>query len=179
MKQYISAIRAVAYAAVSILLSWVVASRLNAMRTAGPEVTFFGTLFWGFLIACVLIGVSCYAFMAYVRQHKEFRSDVVLCVVVGVLLMITVLVSFLRYGGISGTFDEEGYLVVNWCAVLLSVLPLPFAVRACIAAVPREPKPRVAAVKRIVAAAAALLYVVLIVTGPLFRTLLYTGGAAV
>ena len=178
MEKYLSLIRSVAYTAAGALLSWAVAARLRDMQQNGPENAFFETLFFAFAIACVLIGGAAYAFLSYVRRHPTYRSDVILCGVTGLLLMVVALVCFLRYGGVSGAFDEEGYRIVNWCTVLLSVLPLPFFLRAGAAAIPAGPDRRMNLVKRIVALCGMALYAVLIITGHLFTALSYTGGVA-
>lgn len=170
MRHCIPWIKTVGYPLLTGVLLWLSVSWQSAMRTATRETAFFHALFGCFVISCCLIGAALYAWIGYVRRVREHRADVWLCLTVGAALMVLTLVAFFRYGGLESISHEEGARAENFLMVVLSVLPLPFTVRALTLALPG---PRESRTLRYtawgLAAASVLAYVLLTVCGGLFR----------
>lgn len=170
-------VRTVGYAALSALLTTFAVLWQRKMHTEGMLARGFSSALFGcFVIACCLIGGAAYAYVCYVRRHPPFRSDVLLCGITGLVLMVLTTVCFLNYGGVDSTFTEKGYVGANFLIVLTSVLPLPFVCRMLTAATARTERRGLRYVKWGIVAAVLIGLVTLTATGNLFETMVYKAG---
>lgn len=148
----------------------------TAMHTEGKlEEHYFQSNSFLFIFAAVLLGSAVYAYLSYTRRHREHLSDNLILFAVGLALMVTVVTVVLSYGGLEGPFTESGYTAVNINIIVLSVLPLPFWIRAGVLAFSTREDSRIR--RRIVQTGFFLLtaaVIVLAATGCMWRMERYT-----
>lgn len=165
-------VKTVVYAVVSLAVTGISVWMAAPMYTSDEMVTaYLRSELLLFVVACGILGVGVYSFLAYTRRHREHQRDSWFWVALGGVLLVVAVVVICRFGGMSENhFDERSLVAVNLNLMLIGVLPLPFLVRTIIAAL----GVRESAVKRIVAwmltAAAVVLFVIVVATGSLLHT---------
>ncbi len=119
-------------AALLLLLS--VVFQIGMHSEAGPETSYFQSNTFLFVVAVACIGTGVYSYIGYVRRHREHALDSLFLLLVGLVFLIASILVFLNFGGLAGSFAEEGYTAVNINIVLLTVLPVPFLIRGMVLA---------------------------------------------
>lgn len=124
------------------------------------------------VLGCAGVGGAVYAGRAYARKQRELRADVWFGVGVGIGLLILWFVLFWGYGGLSAVTDAAGIRARNTGIVAMSLLPLPFAVRAAVLAFFSKDENRTRrAILCVIAGVLLAGYGTLIVCGGLMNTL--------
>lgn len=159
-------------AALTLLSAYFVSPMYSAETL---EAGYFRSIGFLFAAACALLGVALYSYRAYTRRYREHRTDSLLCLIVGIVYMIAAIAVILLFGGLEGTFDESAYAAVNVNSMLLSVLPVPFLIRTLVLSLTTHEESR--GRRAGVLAGTVLLiglYVSLVATGHMMRTVSYT-----
>lgn len=172
--------KCIVYEVVTALLLGIGVAFQTAMHNpGGPETAYFRSGTFLFLLAITLIGTAVYSFLSYTRRHRQHRADSLFWLLTGLAVMTVSLVVFFLFGGLERPFPETGYTAVNVNVAVLTVLPVPFLVRAFVLALSTREEQR--AKRRGVQIAALALTVVLAVllaAGQTLHMVRYTGESA-
>lgn len=167
--------KSIAYlAAAALLLLLSVIFQVGMHNEGGPETSYFRSNTFLFVVAIACIGTGVYSYIGYVRRHREHALDSLFLLLIGLVLLVSCILVFLNFGGLIGSFDQEGYTAVNINIIVLTVLPLPFLIRGLVLAFSTREDSRA---RRLGVQIAALLiiagFVLSLAVGGTMRTMQY------
>ena len=162
--------KAVLWAAISLALMAVAVWIVTPLRITEDIVSsYLGSCVRLFLVACCLLGVAVYSFIAYTRKHKEHRADSWFMFGIGLAVLVLSVIIILRFGGMMNeNFDQTSNAAINLNIGFCSVLPFPFMVRTWVLAASSRLTKAQRAVAVLAALATVAVYLVLVFNGRLF-----------
>lgn len=127
---------AAAYAATALMVTLFSVWACAPMYSSDDPVTaYLRSVILLFVAACTILGVGVYSLVTYARRHPEQRGESWFLLALGGVTLILAVVVIGRFGGMSdGNFGDSSYTAINLNLILFGLLPLPFWVRAVIAA---------------------------------------------
>ena len=129
-----------------------------AQRVAGA---YTRAMVYVFIVACTLLGAVVYGWRGYIRRHREHRTDALLWLGLGVLLLAYAIYAFLSFD-LGNSVTSGVSAAVELMRMVMRALPVPFAVRALTVAMSRDMPPRGRLALRIVGGVLLLGTVILL-----------------
>ncbi len=118
------------YAVLTAMSAVLAAVFVFGMHSAdGPEDAYFGAGRYLLIASAVLLGGGIVFYREYGKKHPAFTADTWLVTTVGAVMLVCWVALWLSYGGLQPPFVLSAYIAINLRIALLSLLPLPFAVR--------------------------------------------------
>lgn len=162
---------AILYAVTAVLATFFSAWVCQPMYSSDDLVTaYLRSLVLLFVTACFVLGVGVYSLVAYGRRNRDWRRESIFWLAFGGVLLVAAVCVIARFGGMtSDNFSDASYPALNLNLILFGVLPLPFLIRAAVAAL--SAKTRTHRVMGWIAVGVALgVFVAVVAGGRLLRT---------
>lgn len=136
----------------------------------GYRLAFFGSVIFALLLFSITIAIKSMHF----KSLKSYTGELRFCIIFGICLFIIMVINFLTFGGLSGSFEKAGYRAASFMLIFLSICPLPSLIISGIKTIySKEENKSTKTTLRVICIILILLYVLLAILGVFFRTVTY------